>query len=83
MQKSSHAHKKDGSSVRPKSSMLEKAIRELEKMVAECKFKLTSIFCSDAGCNTSIFCSDAGCNSEFNLTFILYFETLPTIFSEK
>ena len=31
-------HKKDGSSVRPKISMLEKAIRELEKMVAECKF---------------------------------------------
>ncbi|CAK7346917.1 unnamed protein product [Dovyalis caffra] len=33
--KTSHAHRKDGSSVRPKSSMLEKAIRELEKMVAE------------------------------------------------
>lgn len=32
-----HVHKRDGSSVRPKSSMLEKAIRELEKMVAECK----------------------------------------------
>ncbi|XP_048331527.2 ubinuclein-1 isoform X2 [Ziziphus jujuba] len=30
-----HVHKRDGSSVRPKSSMLEKAIRELEKMVAE------------------------------------------------
>ena len=29
-------HRKDGSNVRPKSS-LEKAIRELEKMVAECK----------------------------------------------
>ncbi|XP_011002437.1 PREDICTED: ubinuclein-1 isoform X2 [Populus euphratica] len=33
--KTSHVHRKDGSSVRPKSSMLEKAIRELEKMVAE------------------------------------------------
>ncbi|XP_024019105.1 ubinuclein-1 isoform X3 [Morus notabilis] len=33
--KTSHMHKKDGSSIRPKSSMLEKAIRELEKMVAE------------------------------------------------
>ncbi|KAI4307231.1 hypothetical protein L6164_030440 [Bauhinia variegata] len=33
--KSQYMHKKDGSSVRPKSSMLEKAIRELEKMVAE------------------------------------------------
>ncbi|KAJ7965503.1 Wound-responsive family protein, putative isoform 1 [Quillaja saponaria] len=30
-----YTHRKDGSSVRPKSSMLEKAIRELEKMVAE------------------------------------------------
>lgn len=37
MQKTSHMHKKDGSSARPKGSMLEKAIRELEKMVAECK----------------------------------------------
>ncbi|XVE60275.1 hypothetical protein DITRI_Ditri05aG0115800 [Diplodiscus trichospermus] len=33
--KSSHMLKKDGSTLRPKSSMLEKAIRELEKMVAE------------------------------------------------
>ncbi|XP_061972680.1 ubinuclein-1 isoform X1 [Populus nigra] len=33
--KTSHVHRKDGSSVRPKSSILEKAIRELEKMVAE------------------------------------------------
>uniref|UniRef100_A0A2P2MCY8 Ubinuclein-1-like isoform X5 n=1 Tax=Rhizophora mucronata TaxID=61149 RepID=A0A2P2MCY8_RHIMU len=33
--KTSHTHKKDGSMVRPKSSMLEKAIRELEKMVVE------------------------------------------------
>ncbi|XP_004502535.1 ubinuclein-1-like [Cicer arietinum] len=33
--KSEYIHKKDGSSVRPKSSMLEKALRELEKMVAE------------------------------------------------
>ncbi|XP_057987087.1 ubinuclein-1 isoform X2 [Hevea brasiliensis] len=33
--KPSHVHKKDGSSARPKSSMLENAIRELEKMVAE------------------------------------------------
>lgn len=37
MQKTPYVHKKDGSSVRPKSSLLEKAIRELEKMVAECK----------------------------------------------
>ncbi|XP_039033233.1 ubinuclein-1-like [Hibiscus syriacus] len=33
--KSSHMPKKDGSSLRAKSSMLEKAIRELEKLVAE------------------------------------------------
>ncbi|KAE8714332.1 hypothetical protein F3Y22_tig00110198pilonHSYRG00193 [Hibiscus syriacus] len=33
--KSSHMVKKDGSTLRPKSSMLEKAIRELEKIVAE------------------------------------------------
>ncbi|KAL4271389.1 hypothetical protein GQ457_13G021710 [Hibiscus cannabinus] len=33
--KSSHVVKKDGSTLRPKSSVLEKAIRELEKMVAE------------------------------------------------
>ncbi|XP_021284564.1 uncharacterized protein LOC110416798 isoform X2 [Herrania umbratica] len=33
--KSSHMLKKDGSTLRPKSSMLERAIRELEKMVAE------------------------------------------------
>lgn len=33
--KTSHVHRKDGSSVRPKGSMLEKAIRELERMVAE------------------------------------------------
>ncbi|CAN0928419.1 UBN1 [Linum grandiflorum] len=30
-----HVHKRDGSSVKPKGSMLEKTIRELEKMVAE------------------------------------------------
>ncbi|KAJ6398987.1 hypothetical protein OIU77_019696 [Salix suchowensis] len=33
--KTSHVQRRDGSSVRPKSSILEKAIRELEKMVAE------------------------------------------------
>ncbi|KAF3447040.1 hypothetical protein FNV43_RR12220 [Rhamnella rubrinervis] len=33
--KTPHMHKRDGSSGRPKGSMLEKAIRELEKMVAE------------------------------------------------
>ncbi|XP_057447073.1 ubinuclein-2 isoform X3 [Lotus japonicus] len=33
--KSEYLHKKDGSNARPKSSMLEKALRELEKMVAE------------------------------------------------
>ncbi|XP_028781537.1 ubinuclein-2 isoform X2 [Neltuma alba] len=33
--KSHYIHKKDGSSVRPKISVLEKAIRELEKMVVE------------------------------------------------
>ncbi|KAL5192748.1 Ubinuclein-1 [Glycine soja] len=33
--KSENMHKKEGSSVRPKTSMLEKALRELEKMVAE------------------------------------------------
>ncbi|KAK7351093.1 hypothetical protein VNO77_10273 [Canavalia gladiata] len=33
--KSENMHKKDGSSVRSKTSMLEKALRELEKMVAE------------------------------------------------
>ncbi|XP_056164310.1 ubinuclein-1 isoform X2 [Syzygium oleosum] len=33
--KPSHSHRKDGSSFRPKSSMLEKAIRDLEKIVAE------------------------------------------------
>ncbi|KAK7320971.1 hypothetical protein VNO77_30981 [Canavalia gladiata] len=33
--KSENVHKKDGSSVRPKATMLEKAIRELEKMVAD------------------------------------------------
>lgn len=33
--KSEYTHKKDGSSIRPKSSMLEKALGELEKMVAE------------------------------------------------
>ena len=37
-------HKKDGSSVRPKSSLLEKAIRELEKMVAECKLHFLFLF---------------------------------------
>ncbi|CAN1234541.1 UBN1 [Linum perenne] len=31
----SHVHKRDGSSVRPKVSILEKTIRELERMVAE------------------------------------------------
>ncbi|XP_010063440.2 ubinuclein-1 isoform X3 [Eucalyptus grandis] len=30
-----HSHRKDGSSFRPKSTMLEKAIRDLEKIVAE------------------------------------------------
>ncbi|XP_019438591.1 PREDICTED: ubinuclein-1-like isoform X3 [Lupinus angustifolius] len=35
MQKSEYTHKKDGSSVRTKTSALEKAIHELEKMVAE------------------------------------------------
>jgi ubinuclein len=40
MQKSEYMHKKDGSSVRPKSSMLEKALGELEKMVAECKSQI-------------------------------------------
>ncbi|XP_062099545.1 ubinuclein-1 isoform X2 [Humulus lupulus] len=35
MTKISHMHKKDGSNARPKGSILEKAIRELEKMVAE------------------------------------------------
>lgn len=39
MQKSENMHKKEGSSVRPKTSMLEKALRELEKMVAECKIE--------------------------------------------
>lgn len=38
LQKASQIHRKDGASVRPRSSMLEKAIRELEKMVAECEF---------------------------------------------
>ncbi|KAJ4836411.1 hypothetical protein Tsubulata_015858 [Turnera subulata] len=33
--KNSHVHRKDGSGARPKSSMLEKAIRELENLVAE------------------------------------------------
>lgn len=37
VQKTSHVHRKEGSSVRPKGSMLEKAIRDLERMVAECK----------------------------------------------
>ncbi|MBA0727767.1 hypothetical protein Golax_000727 [Gossypium laxum] len=35
VEKSSHMSKKDGSTLRPKSSILEKAIRELEKLVAE------------------------------------------------
>ncbi|KAG6602125.1 Ubinuclein-1, partial [Cucurbita argyrosperma subsp. sororia] len=39
--KTPYVHKKDGSSVRPKSSLLEKAIRELEKMVAESRPPLT------------------------------------------
>lgn len=46
VQKPSHVHKKDGSSVKAKSSMLENAIRELEKMVAECKLQ--------SSCRTSI-----------------------------
>ncbi|CAO2834245.1 unnamed protein product [Amaranthus hypochondriacus] len=33
--KNSHLHKKEGSSVKPKANLLEKSIRELEKMVAE------------------------------------------------
>lgn len=33
--KASHIHRKDGSSARPKGTMLEKAITELERMVAE------------------------------------------------
>ncbi|XP_030524393.1 ubinuclein-1-like [Rhodamnia argentea] len=33
--KPSHSHRKDGSSFRPKSTMLEKAIRDLERIVAE------------------------------------------------
>lgn len=33
--KTSHTHKRDGSSVKAKSSMLERAIRELERMVVE------------------------------------------------
>lgn len=37
MQKNSHLHKKEGSSVKPKANLLEKSIRELEKMVAECE----------------------------------------------
>lgn len=48
-QKTSHLHRKEGSSVRPKGSMLEKAIRELERMVAECKkysFDFPSYFLS-------------------------------------
>lgn len=39
MQKSQHMPKRDSSSVRPKISMLDKAIRELEKAVAECKLQ--------------------------------------------
>lgn len=46
MQKASAMHRKDGSSVRPKGSILEKAIRELEKMVAECKFNACCIIMS-------------------------------------
>lgn len=38
MQKSENVLKKDGSTARPKITTLEKAIRELEKIVAECKF---------------------------------------------
>ena len=38
MQKSQNVVKKDGSSARPKTTTLEKAIQDLEKMVAECKF---------------------------------------------
>ena len=37
VQKPSHVHKRDGSSAKHKGSVLETAIRELEKMVAECK----------------------------------------------
>ncbi|KAA8546449.1 hypothetical protein F0562_002812 [Nyssa sinensis] len=36
-------HRKEGSSVRPKSTMLEKAIRELEKMVAESRPPTTEV----------------------------------------
>jgi len=46
-QKPPHSHRKDGSSFRPKSTMLEKAIRDLEKIVAECKhwkLELISLF---------------------------------------
>lgn len=39
MQKSEHVLKKDGSSARPKITTLEKAIRDLEKIVTECKFR--------------------------------------------
>ena len=38
-QKSEHVLKKDGSSARPKITALEKAIRDLEKIVTECKFR--------------------------------------------
>lgn len=37
-QKTQLVQRKEGSGVKQKSSMLEKAIRELEKMVAECMF---------------------------------------------
>lgn len=37
-QKSASTPTKEGSSVRPKGTMLERAIRDLEKIVAECKF---------------------------------------------
>jgi hypothetical protein len=39
MQKSKNILKKDSSSGRPKSTILEKAIQDLEKAVAECKFR--------------------------------------------
>lgn len=40
LQKVPHVQRKEGSSVKSRSSMLEKAIRELEKTVAECMFAI-------------------------------------------
>lgn len=48
LQKPSHGHKRDSSSVRSKSSMLEKAITDLEKMVAECKLYSSFEFLSSS-----------------------------------